>query len=98
GRYEADYYRDGNPWVLSTLWLALAAVCQSEESNAPIRASHIQLARTAWTWVLRHMPEEGQLPEQIDPVNGRASWVMPLTWSHAMFALAVQQLPKEVLQ
>lgn len=87
GRYESDYYRDGNPWVLTTLWLALGAAAQGQT----------QIAKTCWQWVLDHMPHEGLLPEQIDPANGRPSWVLPLTWSHAMFALAIHQLPREVL-
>lgn len=87
GRYEADHYRDGNPWILTTLWLALAA---SERSQT-------EIARTCWQWAKDHATPEGLLPEQIDPVSGRPAWVMPLTWSHAMFALAVHQLPKEVV-
>ena len=87
GRYEGDYYRDGNPWVLASLWLALAAA----------EHGHTELAKKAWHWVLKHMPEEGLLPEQIDPQNGGPAWVLPLTWSHAMFALAIQQLPREVV-
>lgn len=87
GRYESDYYRDGNPWVLTTLWLALGAAAHGQT----------KIAKTCWQWVLEHMPREGLLPEQIDPANGRPSWVLPLTWSHAMFALAIHQLPREVL-
>jgi hypothetical protein len=87
GRYEADFYRDGNPWILTTLWLALAAAERGK----------LEIAQSAWDWVLAHIPEEGLLPEQIDPENGRTAWVLPLTWSHAMFALAIHQLPKEVL-
>jgi GH15 family glucan-1,4-alpha-glucosidase len=95
GRYEADHYRDGNPWILTTIWLALAAVHQQDNESGP-QEKQWQVARTAWQWTLEHIPAEGQLPEQVDPLSGRPSWVMPLTWSHAMFALAIQQLPKEV--
>ncbi len=87
GRYESDYYRDGNAWVLTTLWLALGAAAQGKT----------EIARSCWQWVLNHTPAEGLLPEQIDPASGKPSWVLPLTWSHAMFALAIHQLPKEVL-
>lgn len=85
GRYEGDHYRDGQPWILTTLWLALAAARCGEHS----------IVRECCEWVLKHTPREGQLPEQIDPVSGEPSWVMPLTWSHAMFVLACCQLPKE---
>lgn len=86
GRYEGDHYRDGQPWILTTLWLALAAA----------RCGEMILATECCTWVIRHTPREGQLPEQIDPVTGEPSWVMPLTWSHAMFVLATCELPKDV--
>jgi len=83
GRYEGDHYRDGQPWILTTLWLALAAArCQENE-----------LAEESLAWVIAHTPREGQLPEQIDPATGEPAWVMPLTWSHAMFLLACVQLP-----
>ncbi|MDQ3233117.1 MAG: glycoside hydrolase family 15 protein, partial [Pseudobdellovibrionaceae bacterium] len=95
GRYEADHYRDGNPWILTTIWLALAAAYQHADETGP-KEKQWQIAKTAWQWTLQHVPAEGQLPEQVDPKTGRPSWVMPLTWSHAMFALAIQQLPKEV--
>lgn len=84
GRYEGDHYRDGQPWILTTLWLALAAARCGDE----------HLAVECCSWVLKHTPVEGQLPEQIDPATGEPAWVMPLTWSHAMFVLACCQLPK----
>lgn len=86
GRYEADHYRDGNPWILTTLWLSIAAA----------EVGLMDIARKTWQWVLEHTPAEGMLPEQIDPQTGKPSWVLPLTWSHAMFALALHQLPDEV--
>ena len=86
GRYEGDHYRDGQPWILTTLWLALAAARCGEKS----------LAVECCAWVLKHTPREGQLPEQIDPHTGEPAWVMPLTWSHAMFVLACCQLPKDI--
>jgi GH15 family glucan-1,4-alpha-glucosidase len=86
GRYEADHYRDGNPWILSTLWLALSAAQRGKT----------EIAEKAWRWVLQFATAEGLLPEQIDPVTGQAAWVMPLTWSHAMFALSIHQLPEEI--
>lgn len=86
GRYEGDHYRDGQPWILTTLWLALAAIRCGEKS----------LASECLAWVLAHTPREGQLPEQIDPRTGEPAWVMPLTWSHAMFVLAAVQIPKEI--
>ncbi|NBO37418.1 hypothetical protein EBU99_02415 [bacterium] len=88
GRYEGDHYRDGQPWILTTLWLALAAA----------RCNENDLAVECLSWVLKHTPREGQLPEQVDPVTGEPAWVMPLTWSHAMFVLACWQIPKNIWQ
>ncbi|SMF10702.1 glycoside hydrolase family 15 protein [Pseudobacteriovorax antillogorgiicola] len=88
GRYEADHYRDGNPWVLATLWLALAA---DERGKT-------DMARQCWQWVYEHASPEGLLAEQIDPKTGKPAWVMPLTWSHAMYGLAVHQLREEVVK
>ena len=87
GRYEADYYRDGNPWILATLWLALAADQRGKKD----------IAKKCWKWVYDHTSPEGLLAEQIDPKTGNPSWVMPLTWSHAMYGLAVHQLKEEVI-
>ena len=87
GRYEGDYYREGNPWILATLWLALAAA----------QVDEVELAKKCWQWSLAHVSHEGLFAEQIDPESGQPAWVMPLTWSHAMFALAVHVLPEEVI-
>lgn len=86
GRYEGDHYRDGQPWILTTLWLALAAA----------RCGDKALTTECLAWVLAHTPREGQLPEQIDPHTGEPSWVMPLTWSHAMFVLACAEISKDI--
>lgn len=88
GRYEADDYRAGNPWILTTLWLAMGAA----------QIKQVELAKTCWQWVVQHVTAEGLFAEQIDPESGMPAWVMPLTWSHAMFALAVHQLPPEILE
>ena len=54
------------------------------------------LAIECLAWVLAHTPREGQLPEQIDPRTGEPSWVMPLTWSHAMFVLACADISEDI--
>ena len=87
GRYEGDFYREGNPWVLATMWLGLAASKRGRKD----------LASECWDWVMTHIPEEGLIPEQVNPETGKPAWVMPLTWSHAMFALGVHQFPATVL-
>lgn len=81
-RYEDDIYVGGNPWILTTLWLAHYRFATGD---AEAGRQHIQ-------WVLEHRTETGLLPEQIDKQTGETAWVVPLTWSHAMFILAVFML------
>lgn len=88
GRYEEDNYRDGNPWILSTLWLSLTASELGLE----------ELARKCFEWAENNASSEGLFPEQVDPTSGEPAWVMPLTWSHAMFALAVHWLPVNTMK
>ena len=81
-RYEDDNYIGGNPWVLTTLWLAHYRIAsgQYDEAKAHLR------------WALDHRTEFGLLPEQVDKHTGETAWVVPLTWSHAMFILTVSML------
>jgi len=78
-RYENDQYAGGNPWVLCTLWLALDANRRGDQ----------QTVREALDWVLQHQTSTGLLPEQVDKEHGGPGWVVPLTWSHAMFVLTI---------
>ncbi|MHB9143757.1 MAG: glycoside hydrolase family 15 protein [Symbiobacteriia bacterium] len=81
-RYQGDTYRGGNPWVLCTLWLG-----QYEEA-----AGRRGRALAILDWALARQTPLGLLPEQVDASTGEAAWVVPLTWSHAMLVLLVQQL------
>ena len=74
-RYQWDNYAGGNPWIITTLWLALC-YCQSGNMNR---------ARELYNWCAAHTNPNGLLPEQVDRDNGQPAWVLPLTWSHAMF-------------
>ena len=76
-RYEGDRYVDGNPWVLTTLWLGLEA----------LRRGDVDTARSVMRWAADRQTDTGLLPEQVDPQTGEPRWVVPLTWSHAMFVL-----------
>jgi GH15 family glucan-1,4-alpha-glucosidase len=78
-RYENDHYAGGNPWVLCTLWLALDAQ----------RRGDGETVKEAVEWVLKHQTPTGLLPEQVDKDKGGPSWVVPLTWSHAMYVLTI---------
>jgi len=81
-RYENDRYIGGNPWILTTLWLAQFRIAQGRTDAA----------ERLMQWAIDHQTPFGLLPEQIDRDTGSAAWVVPLTWSHAMFVLAVRML------
>lgn len=81
-RYEDDIYIGGNPWILTTLWLA----------HYRIETGDLDAARKLLDWAIQHRTETGLLPEQIDKVTGETAWVVPLTWSHAMFVLTIFML------
>jgi glucoamylase len=79
GRYPFDNYYGGNPWILTTLWLALHYERAGEFSKPE------QLIR----WALDHSTELGLLPEQVDKESGVPFSAIPLAWSHAFFILSV---------
>ncbi|RJX39695.1 glycoside hydrolase family 15 [Paenibacillus pinisoli] len=81
-RYEDDIYIGGNPWILTTLWLAHYRVATGD----------LAAARKLLDWAMAHRTETGLLPEQVDKVTGETAWVVPLTWSHAMFVLTIFML------
>jgi glucoamylase len=78
-RYENDNYfltkhqYKGNPWIVSTLWLAqfYATVNQLEK------------AKPLLDWALSRQLVSGALSEQFDPETGTCIGVTPLVWSHA---------------
>lgn len=84
-RYENDNYIGGNPWILTTLWAALYNIERRD----------FEKAREYFWWAVKGTTEQGLLPEQIDKHNGRPAWVIPLTWSHAMFVLVLDGLLSE---
>mgnify|MGYP001029164365 CR=1 FL=1 len=83
-RYEADNYAGGNPWIVSTLWLALYY----------IEIGNITKAREYFRWSVKSATSLGFLPEQVDKNSGKPCWVIPLTWSHAMYVLVLKGLMK----
>lgn len=76
-RYEGDGYRGGNPWLITTFWLAIYH-CMAGNRN---RAGEL------YRWCLEQANRHLLLPEQADKNHGGPAWVMPLNWSHAMFIL-----------
>lgn len=78
-RYEHDHYFEsrpsylGNPWFVTTLWIA----------QFYVRMQHIDKAKHYLDWTLAHALPSGVLSEQINPVDGSPISVTPLVWSHA---------------
>ncbi len=81
-RYENDEYAGGNPWLIAALWAALYHI---ENRN-------FEKARQYFYWAAECRTVLGLLPEQADKETGKPAWVIPLTWSHAMFVLVLEGL------
>jgi GH15 family glucan-1,4-alpha-glucosidase len=91
-RYANDYYHQvstdvaqvpGNPWFISTLWLAQ---WYAETARSP---EDLTRALELLQWTCDHALPSGVLAEQVHPYSGAALSVSPLTWSHAAFVTAV---------
>jgi len=76
-RYEGDNYAGGNPWIISTLWLALHY----------FREGNSKRTEELLSWCLNHTNHNLLLPEQVHKENGGPAWVVPLKWSHAMYVI-----------
>jgi GH15 family glucan-1,4-alpha-glucosidase len=78
-RYEDDnYFRSdpayrGNPWFVTTLWLAQYYALQGLTEKA---TTYIE-------WSLKNSLHSGLLSEQISPEDSKVVGVTPLVWSHA---------------
>jgi GH15 family glucan-1,4-alpha-glucosidase len=89
-RYEDDYYfrRDfalpGNPWIITTLWLA----------QGHFFAGRSDRAAALLDWATARQTPTGVLPEQVDPHTGEHLSVSPLTWSHAEYIKTATMLGK----
>ena len=84
-RFENDNYLGGNnPWVISTLWMALYN----------IETKKIEEARKQIEFVTKTATNNGFLAEQVDNETMQAKWVIGLGWSHAMYIIALTKLFK----
>lgn len=89
-RYEGDYYfrqlgdMPGNPWVITTMWLAQTRILQGD----------LEAAERALQWVRELQEPTGILAEQYHPETGEPLSVSPLTWSHAEVVRTIQMLCK----
>jgi len=87
-RYEYDGYfaanpaYKGNPWFVTTLWLAQYYV----RTGDTVRAWDIL------KWCIKKASPSGTLAEQIHPDTGYVTGVLPLVWSHAELANTILDL------
>ena len=81
-RYEGDNYINGNPWVISTLWLANYYLDKGQKSEA----------KKCLEFVVKTATPHGFLAEQIDNSTMKPAWVIGLGWSHAMFVITLERL------
>ncbi|HHW47547.1 MAG TPA: glycoside hydrolase [Clostridiaceae bacterium] len=84
-RYENDKYIGGNPWIITTLWAALYHIKKGDFSKA----------KDYFEWAVKSCTKLNLLPEQVDKESGKPAWVIPLTWSHAMFILVLTELTEK---
>ena len=97
-RYENDPYHrtrsdvPGNPWFVTTLWLAQYHVARATSRQ------DLEPAMELLNWVADRAAPSGVLAEQIDPDTNAPLSVSPLTWSHAAFVTVVQEYLKTVVQ
>jgi GH15 family glucan-1,4-alpha-glucosidase len=89
-RYENDqYFRSepgyqGNPWVITTLWLA----------QYYIRIGEVDKGHQHIRWSIEKALASGALPEQVHPEAGSPVSVTPLVWSHAELANTILDIMK----
>ncbi len=78
GRNVEDRYFGGNPWVITTLWLAIYYKLRGD----------LNKANQYIDWARKHATGTFMLPEQVDKNSGRPISAIPLAWSHAMYVIA----------
>ncbi len=102
-RYPNDVYHrnlplskevPGNPWIITTLWLAQWYIARARTVQDLVAAHSIL------EWVAMRASKSGILPEQMDPMTGAPLSVAPLTWSHSTYVETVLKFlekEKEIL-
>ncbi|MCA9467347.1 MAG: glycoside hydrolase family 15 protein [Nitrospira sp.] len=91
-RYQGDVYQragdtpaeiPGNPWFISTLWLAEYFIEQAENQE------QLQATLKYLEWCGSNALPSGVLAEQVHPISGLPLCVSPLTWSHSALVWTV---------
>ena len=84
-RYEDDRYNGGyNPWVIANLWMA----------NYCLDAGDKKKAKECFEFVVKSASSYGFLGEQVNNETMQPSWIIGLTWSHAMFVIVINKFSK----
>ncbi len=91
-RYENDPYQrvadggnlPGNPWIISTLWLAEYAIARAGS------LAELQSALDLLRWARSKARPSLVLPEQIHPFTSAPLSVAPFAWSHAQVVSVVR--------
>lgn len=87
-RYEHDNYMGGyNPWPIATLWMAWYYM----------QVNDTKKALECFWFVVNSASNVGLLGEQVDNKTMKPSWVIGLTWSHAMFIITLDMMLKKGL-
>ncbi len=90
-RYENDgYYRvsdktTGNPWFITTLWMAWYHIASATDKAG------LEKALELIQWTTKRALRSGVLSEQINPFSDEPVSVSPLTWSHATYVTVVHK-------
>ncbi len=80
-RDRSDRYATGNPWIITTLWVA----------QYYMSIGHMQQAESMIQWVLDRRNSSGVLPEQVKPSSLVHTSASPLAWSHAELVITLVQ-------
>lgn len=80
-RFENDNYMNGNPWVISNLWMTLYYLETGEKKKA----------KETFDFVIKTAGKHYFLGEQIDNETLKPNWVIGLGWSHAMFIIVLEK-------
>jgi len=97
-RYENDsYYRasssgEGNPWFVTTLWLAQYDIARAKNRE------DLEKALELMGWVADHALPSGVLAEQVNPETNEPISVSPLTWSHGAYIATVHEYLNKLLE
>lgn len=81
--YERDSQLPGNPWFITTLWVANYLIQKAQ------REEDFREVKEIFEWVTKHALSTGILSEQLDPYTGYQLSVAPLTWSHAAYVTSI---------